>query len=544
MRPGRPPRAPSCAMRGWRRSSRRWSANASRVLDERAAAEAEIAAAGRAMAAPVPPPDIHLDDAVREAERELADALAELGALRNARQAQGQELAALRRAAATRQAERRDGAAPAGRGRTPGRRGGRPGGDGVRAPGRAGVGAGRGAHDRWPRRPRPSASRRSPARPPASVAERTDAERAAAHERAVSASARAAAVRAQVEGLASRLAEDEARGIARAARRVGGRRLDEDLAIDPPFRAAAEAALAAMTRAYVVPADSVASLAGERGRARRRRARDRGGRARRRARAPVPRGPRRGRWRDAGQRGPPRHDRGRATAAGPGRVAARTSRRAWRSRRRCRRAGSSPPATGRRSSASSGSPSAPPIRCSSDGPRPRGWAPTRTALDAEVAERTAAAVGLAAEAKAAADAMEAARADESRAAGARRAAEEAERLAARRLETVVREASWHEAQAERSAAELERARAAVAAFGADDAEPARGRGGGRERVRRLRRRGPRRLGGPRHRTPHPARSTRRRVGDARSCPSRRREPSSARRGVQRHRRGTDGARGP
>src|SRR4029079_16909257 len=43
-------------------------------------------------------------------------------------------------------------------------------------------------------------------------------------------------------------------------------------------------------------------------------------------------------------------------------------------------------------------------------------------------------------------------------------------LAARRLETLVREASWHDAQAERSAAELERARAAVAAFGADEDE--------------------------------------------------------------------------
>src|SRR5207342_632126 len=49
----------------------------------------------------------------------------------------------------------------------------------------------------------------------------------------------------------------ETRGIARAARRAGGRRLDEDLAIDPPFRAAAEAALAEATRAYVVGAGAV-----------------------------------------------------------------------------------------------------------------------------------------------------------------------------------------------------------------------------------------------------------------------------------------------
>ena len=99
----------------------------------------------------------------------------------------------------------------------------------------------------------------------ASVAGSADAAAAAAHERAVTASAWAAAVRARLDGLEARLAEDEARGIARAARRLGGRRLDEDLAIDPPLRAAAEAALAAMTRAYVVPADAVASLAAERG---------------------------------------------------------------------------------------------------------------------------------------------------------------------------------------------------------------------------------------------------------------------------------------
>ncbi len=81
--------------------------------------------------------------------------------------------------------------------------------------------------------------------------------------------------------------------------------------------------------------------------------------------------------------------------------------------------------------------------------------------EAEVADLRAAAVRLAAEAQEAADAVEAARTDESRAAGARRAAEDAERSSARQLEGVVREASWHEAQAERLAAELERARLAI-----------------------------------------------------------------------------------
>ena len=91
-------------------------------------------------------------------------------------------------------------------------------------------------------------------------------------------------------------------------------------------------------------------------------------------------------------------------------------------------------------------------------------------LDAEVGNLRAVAVRLAAAARATADAVEAARAEESRTESARRAAEEAERLVARRLETVVREASWHEAQAVRLATELDRARAAVATLEADSPE--------------------------------------------------------------------------
>ena len=76
-----------------------------RLLDERAAAEAELTAGRRALAAPVPPRDLDLEGMLAEADRELAHALAELGTLRTARQAQGEELAALRRAAAAREAE-------------------------------------------------------------------------------------------------------------------------------------------------------------------------------------------------------------------------------------------------------------------------------------------------------------------------------------------------------------------------------------------------------------------------------------------------------
>ena len=322
------------------------------MLDERAAAEAEIAAARRAMAAPVPPPDIHLDDAVREAERELADALAELGALRSARQAQGQELAALRRAAATRQAERdtaRRRLAEIER-RAADEKAQAEAASGRRAALEADVAAARTALAAATEAERQATLARETVR---EMAGRTDADRAAAHERAVGASARAAAVRAQLDGLQGRLAEDEARGIARAARRLGGRRLDEDLAIDPTLREAAESALAAMTRAYVVagrfgrlPRDGAWS-AGRGG------ARERVRRARRRARTQVPRGARRRRWRNTRHSRSPRHDGRRAASAGSRRLAAGPRRVSRAFNRRCRRAGSSPPATGRRSSASS-----------------------------------------------------------------------------------------------------------------------------------------------------------------------------------------------
>src|SRR3990172_7011436 len=58
-------------------------------------------------------------------------------------------------------------------------------------------------------------------------------------------------------------------------------------------------------------------------------------------------------------------------------------------------------------------------------------------------------------------ALDAARAHEAAATGERRRAEEAERLAARRLEAIVREAAWHAAQLERLTGEVARARAAV-----------------------------------------------------------------------------------
>src|SRR5262249_7513218 len=98
-----------------------------------------------------------------------------------------------------------------------------------------------------------------------SAAEEADARRRSAEERHSAASASLAAARARLASLETRLAEDEARGIARAARRDGGRRVDEDLQIDPAFRAAVEATLDELARAYVVDAGAASGLAGERG---------------------------------------------------------------------------------------------------------------------------------------------------------------------------------------------------------------------------------------------------------------------------------------
>ena len=449
-----------------------------RLEDERVAAEAEMTAGRRALAAPVPPRDLDLEAVLGEAERELADALAELGALRTARQAHGEELAALRRATAARQAEDE----------TARRR--------LQEVEQRAADATAQAAEAVVRRlalesdlqmartvlaetagaVRRAMERRDIERERAS---RADAERAVAHERAVTASASAAAVRARLDGLEARLAEEETRGIARAARRVGGRRLDEDLVIDPPLRTAAEAALAEATRAYVVGADAVPTLASERGSlvvA---------------ERASSPSGPedvRERRFREA-----------LATAGGGTLDGAVRHDSTGAARRLLARAAWLPDLA----ECLAIQPLLPPgwIVVTRDGEAiVTGFGVTFgagesvlerraeaarlgqevAALDADLADRRAIAVGLTADAQAAAAAVEAARADESRASGAHRSAEEAERLAARQLEAVVREAAWHAAQAERLDAELGRARIAIETSGAvrapdaagDAAEPA------------------------------------------------------------------------
>jgi chromosome segregation protein len=236
-----------------------------RLSDERATAEAEATVQRRLTATPVPARELDLEAAVTEAERELADALAELAMLQTATQAQGEQLAALRRAEAARQAE-----AETARRRL------------AEAERRAAQEAA--AASDVEERQAGLAARLEAAMAAlnaatiadsAAIAEReaarlaletAEAERAATADRAATASAAVAGLRGRADGLADRLAEEERRPIARAARKAGGRRLDEDLAVDPDLRAAVEAALSDRARAYLVAAASVAELASERGR--------------------------------------------------------------------------------------------------------------------------------------------------------------------------------------------------------------------------------------------------------------------------------------
>jgi len=235
-----------------------------RLLDERAAADADLASQRRALARPVPARDVALEEAVGEAERGLADALAELAGLRAASKARGDELAALRRAEAAREAEvetARRRLADAER---------------RAAEERAEVGAmlaeretlelalgeARSRVTAALEAERSAAVAREAAR---ARADELDGRHRASAERVAGRASGAAQLRGRLEALEARLAEDEARGIARAARKVGGRRIDEDLAVEPGLRRAVEAALSEAARAYLVDAATVPGLAAERG---------------------------------------------------------------------------------------------------------------------------------------------------------------------------------------------------------------------------------------------------------------------------------------
>jgi chromosome segregation protein len=236
-----------------------------RLADERAAAASELEAGRRVVAAPVPARDVELEAQVAEAERDLADALAELGTLRGASQARGEELAAVRRAEMARAAEaetarRRldDAQRRLVEARTTAERSATE----SDALGET-LGAARARVTAATTAEAAAAEARETAR---RALETAEAERAAAADRVAGLSASAASLRGRLEAVVERLAADERRPIARAAKAAGGRRIDDDLVVDPDLRAAVEAGLADRARAYLIASAAVPGLASQRGR--------------------------------------------------------------------------------------------------------------------------------------------------------------------------------------------------------------------------------------------------------------------------------------
>ncbi len=441
-----------------------------RLAGEREAAEADAVRQRRALAAPIPSRDPDLERAVADAERALGEALAELGTLRAATRAKGEELAAVRRAEAARTAEletarRRSAESERQYGEEVGRAAAsverRVDLEATLAAAREGLSAAIEAE-------REAVAARERAR---EAVESAEALRAGATDRSAQVNAVLAAARGRRSSLESRLAEDETRGIARAARRHGGRRVDDDLVVDPGLRAAVEAALAGSARAYVVGAASVADLQAQRGMI------VVGERA---GTAPAAADARERRFRDA------------LASAGGGMLADAVGRDgAGAARRLLAHAAWLPDLAAC-------------LAIQAD--LPVGWIVVprdgsavvgditvalgaadpvlerrseSAAVAAEVQRLEAEAQAAAAESETVARAsiearavLDGARAAESSATTDRRRAEEAERTAARDLEAVAREAAWHAAQVERLAGELTRNRDALAAREAADVDAA------------------------------------------------------------------------
>ena len=235
-----------------------------RLEAERSAAEADLATQRRVLAEPVPPRDVEAEATLTEAERSLADALAELAGLRASRTARGDEAAAIRRAEAAREAEietaRRRAADASQRATTE---------TALAATAQVTL-ADAEARVRDARTTLATAAAEEAAAAAArevarTEVERTDGELRAALERVSSSGSRLAQLTGRLDALRARLAEDETRPIARAARRLGGRRVDADLSIEPTFRAAVDLALGEAVRGYLVERAAVAELASERG---------------------------------------------------------------------------------------------------------------------------------------------------------------------------------------------------------------------------------------------------------------------------------------
>jgi chromosome segregation protein len=446
-----------------------------RIAGEQAAAEADIAQGRRSLAEAVPEPDLELEAALGEADRALGDALSELASLRAASRARGDELAALRRAEAARAAEAetaRRRRADAER-RAADERAKAAASESRRVTLDAALVQARAALATAVAEETVAAAARETARARADAA---DGARRAATDRAATLGSVLAAARGRHESLARRLAEDEERGIARAARRLGGRRVDEDLGVEPSLRAAVEAALGDLARAYVVDRAGAAGLGAERGHVVVRECLASADRTTGSAAA-------------AASAAELRRVDDAVSAVGGGRLADALRRDP---------AGVVRPLLARvvwapdLAAVLELQPVLPPgwIAVTRDGSAVadaiavrlgRGDSPLERRAELERLEREleglageaaaadAARAAADAEASSARTALEQARAAESAAAGRRRRAEELERAAGRDAEAAAREAAWHAAQAERLVAEVDRAAAALAALEAPPA---------------------------------------------------------------------------
>jgi len=235
-----------------------------RLEADRAAAEADLVAGRREQAAPIPARDLVLSGAVSEAERALTEALEELGAMRASKQVQGEAQAALRRVEAVRAAERE----------TVRRRLGEAERAAADERAAAGEAAGRLAEaEAGCVGPRAAATTAADVEKTAVAArEQARAEldalegaRQAAVERAGATASKSSSLRGRRDAVGARLAEEEARGIARAAKRLGGKPLADGLEVEAGFRVAVEAALGEAMRGYVIGREGVLGLDGERG---------------------------------------------------------------------------------------------------------------------------------------------------------------------------------------------------------------------------------------------------------------------------------------
>jgi chromosome segregation protein len=235
-----------------------------RLEQDLAAAEADLDIQRREQAAPVPARDLALAAAVAEAERSLTEALEELSAIRAAQQAQGEALAALRRVESARAAEvettrrrladaERQAADERALADDVARR--------LADSEKACVGP-RAAFAKAMEDEKTAVAAREVAR---AELDRREGARQAAAEKAGAESSRAAGLGGRLEALQARLAEDESRGISKAARRVGGRPLSDGLEVEAGFRVAVEAALGEAMRGYVVGHDAALGLDGQRG---------------------------------------------------------------------------------------------------------------------------------------------------------------------------------------------------------------------------------------------------------------------------------------